>query len=144
MKTTVSTLHSQPLVSKLYVLAIIIPIRSKLSCANASLKIFWVDATDYPPITQFASEDQGMSAAPQTGTSNTIDRGTQDVSDLSGLQSEATSVEDYWATAGKVIEDTAKPNDPSEWISKLTDGIDTVKSLIDAVKDVSRFLVITF
>ncbi|KAK0421920.1 hypothetical protein EV421DRAFT_589816 [Armillaria borealis] len=33
---------------------------------------------------------------------------------------------------GKVIEDTAKPNDPSEWISKLTDGIDTVKGLIDA------------
>ena len=119
----------------------------KFSCPNASLKIFREDATDYSPTTQSASEDQDMSAAPQSGPSNFMDPESQDTSDLSGFQLQAISarsVEDDWATAGKVIEDTAKPNDPSEWISKLTDGIDTVKSLIDAVKDVSRFLVITF
>ncbi len=143
MKTTVSTLHSRPSVSKLCVLAIIIPIRGKLSCANAELKIFRDDATDYPSITQSASEDQDMSAASHSGPSNSIDLRTQTASDLSGPQPEATSarsVENVWAAAGKVVEDTVEPNEPSEWISKCTAGIDTVKSMIDAVKSVSRFL----
>ncbi len=88
-----------------------------------------------------------MLATQQSALLNTVYPETQDTSDLSGMQPEeisARSVEDDWATAGKVIEDTAKPSDPSEWISKLTDGIDTVKGLIDAVKDVSRFPMITF
>ncbi len=149
MKTTVSTLHSPPLVSKLCALAIIIiPIRSKLAYANVSLKIFREDATDYPPITHSAGEDQDMSAAPPSGPSNTIDSRTQDASDLSqSLQPEAiavSSVEDYWATAGKIVEETARPNDPSKWISKLIDGIDTVENVVDAFTDVSTFLAIKF
>lgn len=88
-----------------------------------------------------------MSATSQSGPSNSIDPRTQTASDLSGLQPEATSVrsvENGWAAAGKVVEDTVEPNEPSEWISKFTDGIDTVKSMIDAVKSVSRFLAINF
>ncbi len=54
------------------------------------------------------------------------------------------SVEDYHAAAGKVIEETVEPNEPSEWISTLINSIDTVKGMIDAVKDVSRFLAINF
>ncbi|KAK0437757.1 uncharacterized protein EV420DRAFT_1651737 [Desarmillaria tabescens] len=64
--------------------------------------------------------------------------GSQQTSYLSGSQLVATSamsVEDHCATAGKVIEETAKPIEPSEWISKLIDGVDTVKSVIDALKD---------
>ncbi len=115
---------------------------SKISCANASLKIFREDATDYSPITQSACEDQDMSAAPQSGLSNDVDSESQDTSALSCLRPEkisARSVEDYCAAAGKVVGETVKPNDPSEWISKLIDGIDTAKDMIDAFKDVSSF-----
>ncbi len=122
-------------------------IGSNSSCPNVSLKIFREGASDYSPIAQSASEVQDMLATPQSALSNTVYPESQDTSDLSGMQPEeisARSVEDDWATAGKVIDDTAKPSDPSEWISKLTDGIDTVKGLIDAVKDVSRFPMITF
>ncbi|KAK0421923.1 hypothetical protein EV421DRAFT_1951051 [Armillaria borealis] len=110
-------------------------IGSNSSCLNVSLKIFREGASDYSSITQ---EDQGMLATPQSGPSNIVDLQSQDTSDLWGLQPEeisARSMEDDWATAGQVVKVTAKPNEPSEWISKLTNGIDTVKSLIDAVKD---------
>ncbi len=66
---------------------------------------------------------------------------------MSGLQPKeifARSLEDYCAAAGKVVEETVEPNEPSEWISKLIDGIDIVKGMIDAVKDVSGFLTINF
>ncbi|PBK89084.1 hypothetical protein ARMGADRAFT_351318 [Armillaria gallica] len=109
--------------------------RSKLSCANASLKIFRGDATDYSRITQSASEDQDMSAAPQGGLLNVADDESQDTSDLSGLQPEETSamsVEGYYAIAEEVVGKTVKPNEPSEWISRLVDGFDIVKSVIDA------------
>ncbi len=128
-------------------LAVIIPMYCKFSCPNASLKIFREDATDYSPTTQSASEDQDMSAAPQSGPSNFMDPESQDTSDLSGFQLQAISarsVEDYCAAAGKVVGETAKPKDPSEWISKLIDGIDTVQDVIDAFKDVSTFLGINF
>ncbi len=88
-----------------------------------------------------------MSAASQSGPSNTVDPESQDTSDLSIVQPEeisARSMEDYCAAAGKVIEDTAKPNEPSEWISRLIDGVDIVKSVIDAFKDVSTFLAMNF
>ncbi|KAK0235092.1 hypothetical protein EDD85DRAFT_967501 [Armillaria nabsnona] len=117
-----------------------IPMTSKLSFSNTSLRIFREDAIDHSPITQSADEDRDVdtSAALQSWPSNTIDPGGQNASDLSGPQSEAisaTSVEDDRAAAGKVME-TAKPNEPSEWISKLIHGIDIVKGMIDAVKDV--------
>ncbi|PBK66183.1 hypothetical protein ARMSODRAFT_372131 [Armillaria solidipes] len=111
-------------------------IGSNSSCPNVSLKIFREDASDYSSITQ---EGQGMLATSQSDPSNIVDPASQDTSDLSGLQPEeisARSVEDYWATAGKVVEETAKPNEPSEWISNLIDGIDTVQNVIDAFKDV--------
>ncbi len=88
-----------------------------------------------------------MSAAPQSGSSNIADPESQDTSDFSGRQPEETSamsMEDYCAAAGKVVEETIEPNEPSEWISKLIDGIDIVKGMIDAVKDVSGFLTINF
>ncbi|PBK89080.1 hypothetical protein ARMGADRAFT_351055 [Armillaria gallica] len=118
---------------------IIIPIRGKLSCANTSLKIFRDNATDYPPITQSACEDQDMSAASQSSPSNSIDPRTQTASDLSGLQPEATSVrsvENDWAAAGKVVEDTVEPNEPSEWISKFIDGIDTLHPAASIALDI--------
>ncbi len=88
-----------------------------------------------------------MLTALQSGPSNTVDPESQDTSDLSGLQADeisTRSVEDDWSTAGKLVEETAKPNEPSEWISKLIDGIDTVQDVIDAFKDVSTFLGIKF
>ncbi|PBK59540.1 hypothetical protein ARMSODRAFT_775903 [Armillaria solidipes] len=76
-----------------------------------------------------------MSAAPQGGPSNVADPESQDTSDLSGLQPEETSamsLEDYYATAEEVVGKTTKPSEPSEWISRLIDGFDIVKSVIDA------------
>ncbi len=144
MKTTVSALYSPPSVSKIYALAIIIPIRSKLSCANVSLKIFREGASDYSPITQSASEDQDMSAPSQSGPSNFMDLENQDTSALSSLQPEETSaasVEDYYATAEEVVGETVKLDfEHSEWMSKLIDGFDIVKSVIDAFTSVSTFL----
>ncbi len=122
-------------------------INSNSSCPNVSLKIFREGASDYSAITQSASEDLDMSATLQSGPSNIVDPENQDTSNLSGLQPEeisARSVEDYCAAAGKVVEETVEPTEPPGWISKLIDGIDTVKGMIDAVKDVSRFLVIDF
>ncbi len=127
-------------------LAVIIPTYCKFSCPNASLKIFREDATDYSPTTQSASEDQDMSAAPQSGPSNLWIPKVRYLR-LVGFQLQAISarsVEDYCAAAGKVVGETAKPKDPSEWISKLIDGIDTAKDVIDAFKDVSSFLAINF
>ncbi len=118
-------------------------IGSNSACPNVSLKIFREGASDYSLITRPASEDQDMLTAPQSGPSDTVDPESQDTSDLSGLQVDeipARSVEDDWSTAGKLVEETAKPDEPSEWISKLIDGIDTVKSVIDAFKDVSTVL----
>ncbi len=131
--------------SKIYAPVVIIPMYCKFSYPNATLKIFREDATNYSPITQSASEDQNMSAAPQSGPSNFMDPRSQDTSDLSGFRPQAISarvVEDYCAAAGKVVGETAKPNDPSEWISKLIDGINTAKDMIDAFKDMSSFLAI--
>ncbi len=88
-----------------------------------------------------------MSAAPQSGPSNIVDPESQDTSGLSGLEPEkipVRSVEDYCAAAGRVVEETVEPTEPPGWISTLIDGIDTVKGMIDAVKDVSRFLMIDF
>ncbi|KAK0235107.1 hypothetical protein EDD85DRAFT_954627 [Armillaria nabsnona] len=113
-------------------------IGSNSSYPDISLKIFRDGASDYPPITQSANEDQDVLDAPQSGPSNNADPDIQETSDLSGLQPEEFSaryVEDYRAAAGKVVEDTVEPDEPSEWISKLIDGIDTVKGMIDAVKD---------
>ncbi len=56
----------------------------------------------------------------------------------------ATSVEDDDAMTGQVVEETPTPMEPSEWVSNLIDRVDTVKSMIDAVKGVSRFLAINF
>ncbi|SJL09151.1 uncharacterized protein ARMOST_12527 [Armillaria ostoyae] len=115
---------------------IIIPIRGKLSCANTSLKISQGDVTDYSRITQSASEDQDMSAAPQGGPSHIADPKSQDTSDLSGLQPEETSampVEDYYAAVEEVVGETVKLNfERSEWMSRLIDGFNIVKSVIDA------------
>ncbi|KAK0235086.1 hypothetical protein EDD85DRAFT_66181 [Armillaria nabsnona] len=113
-------------------------ISSNSSCPNVSLKIFREGASDYSAITQSASEDQDMSAAPQNGPSNIVDPESQDTSDLSGLQPEeisARSVEEYCAAARKVVEETVEPTEPPGWISRLIDGIDTVKGMVDAVKD---------
>ncbi|KAK0443059.1 uncharacterized protein EV420DRAFT_1649347 [Desarmillaria tabescens] len=114
---------------------IVLSISSNSSCPNISLKIFREGATDYSSIAGSAGEDQDadMSTTTQSGFP-----GSQQTSDLSGSQLVATSaksVEEYWATAGKVVEETAKPIEPSEWISELIDGVDTVKSVIDAFKD---------
>ncbi|SJL09142.1 uncharacterized protein ARMOST_12518 [Armillaria ostoyae] len=119
---------------------IVIPMSNELPCLNTYFKIFREDATDYSPITQSADGDRDVdtSAAIQSGPSNTIDPGSQNASDLSGPQPgaiPATSVEDDRAIAAKVME-TAKPKDPSEWISKLTDGVDIVEHVIDVFKDV--------
>ncbi len=85
-----------------------------------------------------------MSAAPQSGPSNVMDLENQDTSALSGLQPEETSamsVEDYSATAEEVVEETVKLNfEHSEWMSRLIDGFDVVKSVIDAFTSVSTFL----
>ncbi len=80
------------------------------------------------------------SVALQSGPSNTVDPESQGISDLSNME----PVEDYCAAAGKVVEETVKPNEPSEWISQLISGIDTVQNVIDAFKDVSTFLAINF
>ena len=89
-----------------------------------------------------------MSAAPQGGPSNVADPESHDTSDLSGLQPEETSamsVEDYYATAVEVVRETVKLNfERSEWMSRLIDGFDIVKSVIDAFTSVSTFLAINF
>ncbi|SJL09166.1 uncharacterized protein ARMOST_12542 [Armillaria ostoyae] len=107
---------------------IVMSISSNSPCPNVSLKIFREGASNYSLITRPASEDQDM----LTGPSDTVDPESQDTSDLSGLQADkipARSVEDDWSTARKLVEETAKPDEPSEWISKLIDSIDIVKSL---------------
>ncbi|SJL09139.1 uncharacterized protein ARMOST_12515 [Armillaria ostoyae] len=112
---------------------IVLPISSDSSCPDVSLKIFREGLSDYSPITQLASKDQDMSAAPQSGPSNIADPERQDTSDLSGLQPEETSVEEYYATAEEVVGETVKLNfERSEWMSRLIDGFDIVKSVIDA------------
>ncbi|PBK89092.1 hypothetical protein ARMGADRAFT_351727 [Armillaria gallica] len=113
---------------------IVLPISGNSSCPDVSLKIFREGLSDYAPITQSASEDQDMPAAPQGGPSNIADPESQDTSNLSGLQleeSSAMSVEDYYATAEEEVGKTVEPNEPSEWMSRLIDGIDIVKSVID-------------
>ncbi|PBK84337.1 hypothetical protein ARMGADRAFT_610783 [Armillaria gallica] len=117
---------------------IALSITSNSSCPNISLKIFREGASDYSAITQSSSEDLDMSAAPQSGPSNIVDPESQDTSGLSGLEPEeipVRSVEDYCAAAGRVVEETVEPTEPPRWISTLIDGIDTVKGMIDAVKD---------
>ncbi|KAK0235058.1 hypothetical protein EDD85DRAFT_65629 [Armillaria nabsnona] len=117
---------------------IAVSISSNSSCPNVSLKIFREGASDYSAITQSASEDLDMSAAPQSGPSNIVVPESQDTSGLSGLEPEeipARSVEDYCAAAGRVVEETVEPTEPPGWISTLIDGIDTAKGMIDAVKD---------
>ncbi len=87
-----------------------------------------------------------MSAAPQSGPSDTADPESQDTSDLSGLQSKETStmsVEDCHTTAEEVVGETVKLNfEHSEWTSRLIDGFDIVKSVIDTFTSVSTFLAI--
>ncbi len=89
-----------------------------------------------------------MSAAPQSGPSNFMDSENQDTSTLSSLQPEETSamsVEDHYATAEEVVGETVKLNlEHSEWMSRLIDGFDIVKSVIDAFTSVSTFLVENF
>ncbi|KAK0437751.1 uncharacterized protein EV420DRAFT_1342533 [Desarmillaria tabescens] len=114
---------------------IVMSINSNSSCPNVVLKIFREGATDYSSIAGSAGEDQDsdMSTATQNGFPE-----SQDTSELSGSQlvaTSATSVEDHCATAGRVVKETARPVEPSEWISKLIDGMDTVKSIIEAFKD---------
>ncbi|KAK0235077.1 hypothetical protein EDD85DRAFT_954607 [Armillaria nabsnona] len=115
---------------------IIMSVGSNSSHPNVSLKIFREGGSDYSSIAQSASEDHDMAAAPQSGPSNTADPESQDTSDLSGLQPEETftmSVEDYQATAEEVVGETVKLNfEHSEWMSRLIDGFDIVKSVIDA------------
>ncbi|SJL09130.1 uncharacterized protein ARMOST_12506 [Armillaria ostoyae] len=111
-----------------------VKIKSKSSCPDASLKILLEDPAES---TQSAGED--ISTAPQSRPSNVIAPGNQDTPDLPGPQlgpMSATSVEDDDATAGKVVEETPPPKEPSEWVSNLIDGIDTVKNMIDTVKSV--------
>lgn len=121
---------------------------SELPSLN-TLKIIREDATNYSPITQSANEDQDIDtpAALQSGPSDTINLGSQNAANLSVPQPEAIpamSVEDNWALTGKRLQETAKPKDPPEWISKLTDGLDIVEHMIDVFKDVSRFFAINF
>ncbi|KAK0440358.1 hypothetical protein EV421DRAFT_1962432 [Armillaria borealis] len=108
-----------------------VDIQSKSSCPGLSLKIFLEVPAE---ITQLAGED--ISTAPQSHPSNVVAPGNQDTSDLPGPQLLATSVEDDDAMTGQVIEETPTPKEPSEWVSNLIDGFDTVKSMIDAVKEV--------
>ncbi len=123
--------------------AIDVDIQCKSSCPNTSLKLFLEDPAE---ITQSAGEDQdvGISTAPQSHPSNVDAPGNQDMSDLPGPQLLATSVEGDDAMTGQVVEETSTPKEPSEWVSNLIDGVDTVKSMIDAVKGVSRFIAINF
>ncbi|PBK89472.1 hypothetical protein ARMGADRAFT_1015119 [Armillaria gallica] len=58
---------------------ITLSISSNSPCPDVSLKIFREGASDYSAITQSASEDQDMSAAPQSGPSNTVDPESLDV-----------------------------------------------------------------
>ncbi|KAK0437747.1 uncharacterized protein EV420DRAFT_1486913 [Desarmillaria tabescens] len=101
---------------------IVVSISSNSSCPNVALKIFRKGPTaEHSLIAQSAGEDQDtdMSAATQSGIP-----GSQQTSDLSGSQlmaTSATSVEDHCATAGRVVEETTKPIEPSERISKLID-----------------------
>ncbi len=118
--------------------AIVVNIQSKSSCSGVSLKIFREPAVEITPA--------GEEAAPKSRPWKIFGRGNQNTSKLSGLQlgPTATSVEDDYAIVRKLIEGTPTPKEPSEWVSNLIDGVDTVKSMIDVVKDVSRFLVIDF
>ncbi len=127
--------------SKLRLPAIVVKIQSKSSCPDASLKIFLEDPAE---IIQSAGEDQdvGISTAPQGRPVDAL--GNQDTSDLSGGPMPTTSVEDDDAMTGQVVEETPTPKEPSEWVSNLIDGVDTVEKMIDAFKDVSRFLGIDF
>ncbi len=87
-----------------------------------------------------------MLAAPQSGPSNSMDLENQDTSALSSLQPEETSamlVEDYYAAVEEVVGETIKLDfKHSEWMSRLIDGFDIVKSVIDAFTSVSTFLAI--
>ncbi len=128
--------------------AINVDIQSKSSCPDASLKIFREDPAE---ITQSAGEDQdvGISAAPNLKSRlwKIIGRGNQDTSTLPGLQLRpisAASVEDDYAIAKKAVEETPKPNEPSEWVSLLINGVHTVESMVGAIMDVSRFLEFDF
>ncbi|KAK0495716.1 hypothetical protein EDD18DRAFT_1354219 [Armillaria luteobubalina] len=114
-----------------------VDIQCKSSGPSLSLKFFLEDQAE---ITQ--SAEGILTIAPQPSPTRQwkiFGHRNPDTSNLLGLwlrSMSATLIEDDYATAGRVIQETPKPKEPSQWVSRLIDGVDTVETMIDSFKDV--------